>query len=523
MTDRRVRIVHHGVGNDTGEQEIVDALDNATIMVRVAGDQPGWPQQLLAIALVDMLGRLFPRIDAVCASGAEADPRLPPGPAVLAERLEEARTHGIGPQAPGTRTVTVHVGNGDDPADVYVDGDGWMSFIGSAPSQLPAGDSDMPFGPLTAAARGAAHAFELALQALRPPRPLPNAAYWSALVYQRGDAPFTHPDPAIATVIEAVLVGAGSVGGAAVYAFARTPGLTGPLDVVDPQTLEGHNFDRALLATTALADSEQPKAAVACDALSHRTGLAATPHRCDMASFVAARPRDQPLPRVLCAVDSAGARRSIQDCLPLDVVNAACNQDEAFVSGHRTGAGPCVMCMRMARIMDSEQIRYRLIAQATGLPAETVLGLMVGPTPLSSTHLRVIESNLNLPAEALSPYENRDLETLYREQLVYGGAQLATSTGAAVAVAAPWVTALTGFLLAAETVKASVPALADHALGPGAHSPGVQYRENVYASPLDLQLTRPERWPTEQCLCRSPRRRRLIVERYTLDPDEYPA
>lgn len=173
------------------------------------------------------------------------------------------------------------------------------------------------------------------------------------------------------------MVGAGSVGGAAVYALACVPELSGSLTIVDPENLESKNPDRALLATAEAADAGESKVLVAAQALEHLSGLAVDPHQEAIADFVARRGRADTLPLVLSAVDSAESRRSIQDCLPLQVVNAACSPDEATVSGHVTGAGPCVCCLHMPDVLDEDQIRWRLISKATDWNREQVVTFLI--------------------------------------------------------------------------------------------------------------------------------------------------
>jgi hypothetical protein len=356
---------------------------------------------------------------------------------------------------------------------------------------------------------------------IAPPASLPEAVYWSGLGFRSDRSPLAIDLRATESVLDAVMAGAGSIGGGAVYAWARSRRLGGRLHIVDPQCLIERNFDRALLATSQLSATEHPKAEVAAEALAHLPGFVVVPHLGDLAAYVAERPREWPLPLTLCAVDSREARRDIQDCLPVHLINAACDPTDAVVSGHRTGGGACVVCLFMAGRMDAQQVRYRLISRATGLPEQMVIAMMSKPAPLGRRHLTGIERHRGEPPGALRDWEGATLVELYEGQLVYGGMTVVIDSGALVAVAAPWVTALAGFLLAAEAFKAGDPALADLRLGPYRASPGAYWRESPYGTPSLGRLRVPPRWHDQACLCNSPRRRRLIVQRYGLTEGDY--
>lgn len=133
-------------------------------------------------------------------------------------------------------------------------------------------------------------------------------------------------------------------------------------------------------------------------------------------------------------------------------------------------------------------------------------------TPLQPGQLRSIERYRGLSGGALSAYEGQSLERLWQEALLYGEAALEVEN-TRVAVAAPFVTALAGLLLAAETAKpANLDSLSK--LGPGGVA--IKYEESPFASPEYAYLSSPERWPTSECLCRSSRRIRLMKRRYGL-------
>ena len=218
---------------------------------------------------------------------------------------------------------------------------------------------------------------------------------------------------------------------------------------------------------------------------------------------------------MLTAVDSRDSRRSIQDCLPLDLVNAACNTTEIHLSGHRTGEGPCMCCLHMEEVLDEKAVRSRLLQAATGLNERMVLTYLAGDQPIPAELVRGIEHHRHLPPGSLSRYEGGTLEELRMGELLYGATPVRTDTGT-VAVAAPNVTALAGVLLAGEALKDATPGLERFRLGPTASH--IKYAENPVAGASRAVLTNPPRWPTSECLCRSTRRLRIMRQRYRLAP-----
>ena len=242
-------------------------------------------------------------------------------------------------ESPNAATITVQIGVGVESADVFVDGRGWIFYVGQTPSKLDQDDGlDVAVGPLVAVSRAASQVFQLALAEYLAWTPrLLESSYASALTYESKSEPLDDPDVPAPAALDALLVGAGSMAVLLVYLFAHTPTLAGVLDIADPEALEDHNPGRALLATRAAALAHAAKAEVAVAALAHHSHLVATPHEQRLAELIASRPREQTIPLVLSAVDSVESRREIQDSLPLDVLDAACGPSEISVSGHQTG------------------------------------------------------------------------------------------------------------------------------------------------------------------------------------------
>lgn len=479
----------------------------------VAGSDPPWRHQIASIALADLLGRFCTDLTIACDPAAPTHPALPPGPALLLERLHDAAANGgssprhhDGPSA----AVSVAIAAADR-ADIYVDGSGWISYVGTDPVSALPDENTVLIGPLSASCRAASRVHQLLLGDLQVARSQDPHSWWSALTVQPLDAAPDDVGPSLRQpCIDALLMGAGSIGGAAIYALARTPQLAGRLEVIDPETLEARNALKALLARQADVTAGASKAQVAARELTHLTGLTVHAEAVTLAQWVAARPADRPLPLVLCAVDSIAARRELQDHGPLDVLNAACGDLDATVSAHRTDDGPCVYCLHIENVLDSETSRVRILARETGIHDRMVAELLTRSVPLNATHLRAIEQHRGEPHGALSHWQGQTLGVLYRQRILYGEARVRCGDASA-AVVAPYVTALAGVLLASELLKRSDLELRATALGPGGLA--VKYEESLAHGPAGM-LTNPPRWPTSECLCRSTRRLALLRDRY---------
>ena len=149
----------------------------------------------------------------------------------------------------------------------------------------------------------------------------------------------------------------------------------------------------------------------------------------------------------------------------------------------RPETGPCVYCLHIESVLASETIRRKLLIRATGFNEELVKRLIVSAAPLELEHLKVIEDHNDLPQGSLSRYRGATLDTLYREALLYGEARVRTASGAEGAVAAPSTTALAGFLLGGEVLKAAGgDAYATYRLGPWG-SLSTQYLESPWGCP----------------------------------------
>jgi hypothetical protein len=167
-------------------------------------------------------------------------------------------------------------------------------------------------------------------------------------------------------------------------------------------------------------------------------------------------------------------------------------------------------------VLDSERILAKLIAAATGLPLMTVVPLMVDHVKLADEHLQAIERNRDLTPGTLREYRGAEIEELYRAALLYGEVGIRTTSGLEAAVAAIFVTALAGIVLAGEALKAGGgAAFVPYRLGVRGQF-ATKYEESLFHSPSTSLVSLAKRHEGSECLCRSPRRLRMIRQRYGL-------
>jgi hypothetical protein len=511
--DPRIRTLESASG---AEADFTDAL-NRSVRLIVAPGGEAWARQLIAICLCDLLGRLLPAIEIVCDPNIRAHELLPPGSEFLAERLAEVRAYSMIEPAShlaADSALTIVIG-AEGEGDIFLDGAGWISYLGDLPAESLPKDEINPVGPLSAACRGAARVIQRLLGVLVPGSVSGDPSYWSALTMAPCEPAEVDGWPALTEpCVDALLMGAGSIGGASAYALARVPRLAGKLPIVDFDTLEAKNSRKALLARRADIEGGAGKAKVAATEFEHLESINSPAIDGTLATYVAARAADEPLPVVLCAVDSIEARRELADHMPLEAVNAACGATEIVISGHRTDSGPCVYCLYIERVLDAKATRAQMMVRELGLPAGMIVKMRVNRAGLETQHLHQIERRRELPRGALAIFRGRTLDDLFDEHVLYGEVRREDKEGRRAALQLPFVPALAGILLASEALKhGSGAAFEPFRLGPDGLA--IEYAESLFQRPVGMH-SNPPRWPTSECLCRSPRRLALMRERYQL-------
>ena len=238
---------------------------------------------------------------------------------------------------------------------------------------------------------------------------------------------------------DTVLAGAGAVGNGFLRG-ARHLKVTGDLTIVDPKVIGAGNPNRCLY----LREGDHgPKADVlAARAQGDFRALYLTPVVGTFHDIVEARGR---VKRVIIGTDSRGARRSIQNDLPLEVLDASTTgATEIVVHSHRQpNEQACLGCI-YPHIPD-ELARARHIAEGIGVELSDV---MSGERINSRLAHIIAAKHKGLHEEALI---GKAFDSLFRE--LCGQQALLMPTGEQVLAPFAFVSNLAGALLALELAR----------------------------------------------------------------------
>lgn len=333
--------------------------------------------------------------------------RLYPRLAITGERADElgVLARAINPVIDIVDSARAGIVVGDGHAfehAVYAGSAGWDALIGDSSPQ-PAGDSTNPIGPGVAAALAAAGLFRMVFLDDWRDR-ADRELRFSAI--ERSESLPVLPDE-LDTV--AVLVGAGAIGNAALWALSRS-GVRGTVHLVDMEPLELGNLQRYVLAER--ADEDVLKVEVAGR---HAGGLDLRPHPISFAEFVAAS--GYAWPTMLLALDSARDRVAAQASLPGWIANAWTQPGDLGVSVHPSfGAeDACVACLYLPE--GPAKNEDELVAETLRVPQllMQVRTLLYTGSPVDRGFLEQVAAAVAQPIDALLPFEGRTIRELYVE------------------------------------------------------------------------------------------------------------
>jgi hypothetical protein len=448
---------------------VAHELDHASVIIRT-----NQKHALLGIATANLLVRLIPSVEVLC-EGVDGEVSLPVfgtgAVAEIAHRVVE-RARLVAPKRT-QQTLTISTSGEDNGADLHVSASAWSVTIGRTPLPLPS-----TRGPAITAASAliAAEAVRHLVSRL-PGRRIGSGQFvWNLLDYRCTVAPH---EPH-ATSVDAVCFGGGSVGSSAVYALLLG-GSRGSIVVVDPDRLTHRNRVRYPML---LGDCHEAKTSW-LEAVCRGTDLSLTGRSMTVAQFVSEY--DERIPVAVAAVDSASARRDVADALARETLNAGVAGQQFHVSRHGFNDGfACVYCGYLD--VGSPLDETNVYVQMTGLRPDQVRSLLDGAT-LSLSHIEALIARGLVSAHERGEFEGARLQDVVRRR-AYAQAELSID-GEVISIAAPYVSALAGAVLAAELQKAKSPQW------------WLNRRVDIDCSgyPTGLQ-SRPTQDRTGRCLCR---------------------
>lgn len=459
---------------------VAEELDDASVVIRTTPRQA-----LLAVATANLIARLVPSVEVACDQKNDTEVDLPifgtgSVTEIAGRVIERAR---LVPPRHTRRTLTISTSGQDNGADLHVAASGWSISLGRTPH--PLGSTS---GPATTAASAlaAAEAVRHLVPVLPGRRLASEHLLWNLLDYRCTTAPVELP----ARSVDAVCFGGGSVGSSLIYALLLGE-ASGSITVVDPDKLTDRNRVRYPM----LLDAPHTTKAIWLETAGRGTALSIAGRPQTASEFVAGY--SGPITLAIAAVDSASARRDVADALARHTLNAGVAGQQFHVSRHSFNDGlACVYCgyLDVGSPLDDAAVYSKM----SGLVLDRVRSLLDGDT-LSSADVTVLITRGLVRSQERADFEGARVQDVIRRR-AYAQAEVKTA-GNPVAMAAPYVSALAGAVLAAEVEKEAYPDW------------WLDRRVDIDCSgyPTGLQ-SRPPQDQTGRCLCRDPFRQNAYRE-----------
>lgn len=416
---------------------VTEALDGIRVVVRLcAGLDP--QAAVAAAALISMVARLHAHVDidgdALCGPN-------PWGAARAADVLDRVIAHR--PIAAGEPTRDLIVAVGNTPGDICIGGGDWSVVVGPNPVSAVAGRTGL--GIHAAAAFGAAEVFKRALG------PLGMAAVdcdfaWDLLTHTYSNS----VPPKARRASEPVLfAGAGSVN-SSVAAQLMGADLGGQAIVVDHDSFDaGRNPYRYPAASS---DTDGPKATWVRDIL-RVGGWNATATVSELAGWATAQAEPGFPGLVVSSVDTVNGRADVADLLARTTLSAGVHGLRLHIQReHCFDDFACPNCDFVD--LGDPLTQVQAVADATGLTLPRVADLLRGGE-LTAKDVAAVVATGHLPPETAARLVGRRIQDLIGR--LYAEASITVSGQTQpVTVSAPFVSWMTGALLAAEVVKSTL-------------------------------------------------------------------
>lgn len=242
------------------------------------------------------------------------------------------------------------------------------------------------------------------------------------------------------TLDDVVLIGAGGIANGFLWAAEELP-LNGRLIIVDPKKVSSGNLNRCLFFSS--EDVDRNYKAEVLSSKFKRPGLEVEAYVGNFNTFRKAKP-DHKVRMVITTVDSRRARRSIQNELPAEVLDASTTDiSEIIIHSHRQpNPNACLSCIYPH--IPQENQREQHIAEALGVSLPDVQKGFIDEVlahKLAAIHPNLIEDALL----------GSSLDTLFKS--LCGTGELMTVAGKQAAAPFAFISNLAGALLALELIR----------------------------------------------------------------------
>ncbi len=394
--------------------------------------------------LVNLLARLYPALsisgqDTACEHISKIARAINPDIEIRC-RPEEAR-------------VIVYVGETTTNDNGFSAGaSGWVARIGNTLKCKTRG----PLNPYSAAAAAAFAAWRVfqTIFTLKTPSDLALPDISLSLLDYGSDSGVSDSLPAV-NLGEVAVAGLGALGNPALWAWARHPGLTGELHLIDPEDVELSNLQRYCLSfhkDAGMGKVQLAERELLNSKLSHRLWP------CSLEDFSANYAGIANLPSICVSVDNIEGRRTAQALLPRLVINGWTSDNGLGASWHRfLGDSACLACLYQPKNVSLSQTE--LAAQALGIPHDQLTLLWVTEKPLEAEVIKTVETHLGLSEGQLTDWTGKRVQDVY-SGVICGQVGLDLSgIGRVATVPLAHQSVLAGILMAAELAKRSDPAL----------------------------------------------------------------
>lgn len=342
--------------------------------------------------------------------------------------------------------TTIYIGSPFEGRGIYPSASGWVVHINHSKSRFSG-----PSNPYAAGASAALACAELFRRVFITRKRERNISL-SLLDFGTKSGSTLGLEPA--NLNEVLFAGVGAVGNSALWALSRHSQLRGTFHLVDNEKLELSNLQRYVLAS--LKDVGRAKAQIARSALT-KSKLKVVENELTLQEFADTRIASK-IPITVISVDNVQGRRAAQALLPKLIINGWTGDQALGTSWHEFSRdSACLACLYHPHGQGESAIMQA--SKALGLPHDRTALLWVSGQPLTEQDIDTAASSLGVDRSVLDAWQGRSLGDLYTD-VVCGAVPLdVTGVGKFETVPLAHQSALSGILMAAETIKRTQPEL----------------------------------------------------------------